>query len=109
MQKILPKKIDIMGVPFKVQVEKDPTVPSPDGEGEMQVMGYCHGAGQTIAVSSELPDEMMLSTFLHEVIEAFVFRLELDLPHPHITMLEAAFHQLLMANKKSFIKILQNM
>ena len=105
MSKAIPKKLEIMGRDYKVKLEDTPTVPRDDEE--VPVMGYMHSMKQVIALDKSLTEEMLLSVLIHEALEAVVFRLEIDLPHNYITMLETAVYQLLVDNKKAFIKLLK--
>ena len=60
--------------------------------------GECCANAQNIHLDSSVPDDRKEGTFIHEVIEALNYELELGLEHPNITRLETGIYQFIKAN-----------
>ena len=70
-----------------------------DGDNErMGAFGRQHTKSQTLQIATDLCAEQVVSTVLHEVIEAINYHLQLHLEHPVVMSLEAALYQVLTDN-----------
>lgn len=90
---MLPKKIKILGVVYKIlrfRSKKD--------------LGRMRSGKQLIEIASHIPLDVQRSTLVHEIIEAIDTMLELNLPHPTISALETALNGVL-ADNPQFIKL----
>ena len=70
-----------------------------DGNADhMGAFGRMHAKTQTLEIAEDLHDEQIVSSILHEAIEALNYHLSLNLPHETIMSLEASLYQVLSDN-----------
>lgn len=84
---LLPSKVSILGHEYKV-IQAD----------DLEDLGICDFTNCTIKINPNQADSQLLDTFLHEIIEAFNFHLQMKLKHRNIQALGTCFHQLLTTN-----------
>lgn len=89
----------ILAYAYKVEIV-DPEV--------MDAMGRFQARRQRIQIADDLAGDELLSTLLHEVIEALSYHLALDLPHNAIMQLEAGLYQVLADNGVNLAPLLEN-
>ncbi len=65
---------------------------------DLGAMGTFRAKPQKISIASDLTQQQVESTMLHEIIEALNYHLALGLEHPVIMRLEAALYQCLVDN-----------
>ena len=88
----IPKKVRVLGHWYKVEIQKE------DASGNDN-LGTHWGKFLKMWLSSNQCKEKMEETFLHEIIEAVNYHLDLDLKHPQISGLSQSFHQIFKDNK----------
>ena len=91
----IPEKIKICGHEVRVEFEEHITR-------DRGAMGQSCGSANWIKLDESLPQTVLDSTFLHEIIEQINYNYELELPHNKITTLETALYQILHDNKLIF-------
>jgi hypothetical protein len=65
---------------------------------DIGAMGRCQPHRLRIQIAEDIVPEQVLSTVLHEALEALGYHLELGLPHNVIMSLEAGLYQVLTEN-----------
>jgi hypothetical protein len=80
----------ILGYDYTIDIEKT-------GE-EISGAGKFISSTQKIQLSSDLCDQQLKSTLLHEILEALNYHLELKLEHTTIMGLEVGLYQTLVDN-----------
>jgi hypothetical protein len=83
----IPRKIKILGHDYKVE-----TIDWIEGA---RSDGTCCNATATISIDTRLPRTRQEEVFIHEIIEAINFHLELELKHPQITALASSLYSVL--------------
>lgn len=91
----LPNNIRILGNTYKVIYQSESKTGNVN-------FGSHGGMYRTIWINTTLSHQCQESTFLHEIIEAINFHLNLELRHKTINQLEAALYQVLKDNKLEF-------
>jgi len=86
------KSVNILGVKYKIKY-KD--IANKEGQ---NYAGYCINHTSTIVIDTHLSPQIEKSAIVHEIVEAWNNRLELELEHHKITQLETAIFQLLQDN-----------
>jgi hypothetical protein len=81
--------LDILGYEYRVCMRRAATCTAP---------GQCYSLDQTIFVRADLGEQAATSTLLHEIIEAVVYHLSMDLDNSKIMPLEAGLYQALTRN-----------
>ena len=74
----------------------------------MDAMGRFQSRRQRIQIADDLAGDELLSTLLHEVIEALNYHLALNLRHAAIMALEAGLFQVLTENGVDLSPLLEN-
>lgn len=87
--------IRILGHPYKFRYVKNLSR-------DDRANGQSCGNSQDIFIDPSLPPSERDETFIHELIEQFSYKLELNLEHNVITSLGAAFHAVIKDNKSIF-------
>lgn len=75
----------------------------------MSEMGKFVPNNQTIFVDEKLCHQQILSTILHEIIEALCYHMELKIEHPIMMGLESGLYQVLTDNGVSLEPLLQEL
>jgi len=100
----IPKKIIILGIPYKVKLVNSMTktlkeLDITEEEGDKQAIGYVLCKNSMILIDRKTSQETQESTFIHEILEVINDSLELNLVHRNISSLEASLYQVLKDNK----------
>jgi hypothetical protein len=90
-------RLKILGYEYTIERRED--VHSMDAFGKM------NAKAQVIPIATDLAQEQVESTILHEVIEALNYHLDLKLKHDTIMRLEAALYQVLVDNGVDLSKL----
>ena len=91
--------VKILGYTYRVEVVDSDA---------MDAMGRFQSRRQRLQIADDLAGDELLSTLLHEVIEALNYHLALDLPHNAIMQLEAGLYQVLADNGVNLAPLLEN-
>lgn len=92
--------INILGYEYEVNLSQT----------EKQIggqLGNLDGKYLLIDIASDMNPQQILSTLLHEIIEAINFHSQLNLPHESISLLEAGLFQILTANGVDLAPLLE--
>jgi hypothetical protein len=65
---------------------------------DIGAMGRCNSETLLIQVADSMSVQQQESTAIHEIIEAINFHLQLEMPHPTISALEASLYAALKDN-----------
>lgn len=76
---------------------------------DMGVFGDFRVKNQTIRIANDLCDEQVLSTLIHEILEAINYHNELKLEHSHIMVLEVGIYEVLKANGVDLSPLLERL
>lgn len=91
--------MEILGYTYKVN--KDKTI------SELQDrMGVCYVNSQKISLAKDQTDDSLVSTFIHEIIEAINFHLELKMRHNQICAMEVGIYDVLKRAGMDFLPLL---
>jgi len=63
-----------------------------------EVCGTCQSDLTRIEISNQMPESMKKATVLHEIIEALVARLDIQIDHHYIELLEMGLSQVINDN-----------
>jgi hypothetical protein len=91
----IPKKLKILGYTYKVRI-------TDEADSGNDNLGTHWWKNQVIVLNSSLREEIMASTFLHEIIESVNYNMGLNLKHNQIVRLETGLYQILKENKIKF-------
>ena len=84
----IPKRVKILGQIYTVGYQS-----------EMQDdMGECDYQNNTITLLSGMPEEKMMQTFLHEIVHAIDFTMNLNLKENQVDNMSVALYQILKEN-----------
>ena len=86
---IIPMDINILGYTYKLDFDR--SIDDMNGN-----QGECNFNKKSLSIAYDIDEDLMLSTVLHEIIEAVNYHLELDLEHPQIMGIEVGLHQALV-------------
>lgn len=91
--------MDILGYTYRV--DKDKTILQ---LGEKA--GVCYTRDQKISLASDQPSDSLISTFIHEIIEALDYHLELKLKHSQLCAIEVGIFSTLQKAGVDFSPLL---
>ena len=83
--------LTLLGYKYKLDMSR----PLSDMNGNV---GFCNFDRKYLQIANDLEKDQQESIFIHEIIEAINYHLELNLEHPQIMGLEVGLHQVLSDN-----------
>lgn len=86
-------KIRILGIDYDLYF-----LPSVLDDNFEEVSGTCQSDLAKIEISTHMPESMRKATVLHEIIEALVARLDIQIDHHYIELLEMGLSQVINDN-----------
>lgn len=93
-------KINILGIDYGIELSS--VLAEEEG-----ASGMCHPDNTLIEISDHLSPSMQKATVMHEIIEAIVARLDIEIDHHYIELLEAGVTSVIL-NNPELIKWMQN-
>jgi len=90
------KTIHILGQEFAIKYKRD--------KKKRDYIGKCFPNANKIYLVKDLSQDKLEETFIHEIIEAINFNLELKLKHRQITALAVAIYTVFKENNLQFKK-----
>lgn len=91
----IPKKLKILGHIYSIELGTDPQL----GRG---TSGLCCANLLRIELDSSVPESRRDEAFLHEIIEALKFHLELKFEHEDLTALSEGLFTIIRDNRLNF-------
>lgn len=82
--------MDILGYNYTIISDKD--------RNDMEAWGIANHKSLKIFLATDLGDQQLLSTLLHEILESIKFHLDITLEHDDLNRLEAGLFQILGKN-----------
>ncbi len=84
------KKVRILGIDWSIK--HTPTEDMSDNFGE------CHPGSHTIRINEILPESQQRAVLFHEIIEAVLNELEIEMAHKDVTALSAVLYAVIQDN-----------
>ena len=76
---------------------------------DMGAFGDFRVKNQTIRIANDLCDEQVMSTLIHEILEAINYHNQLKLDHANIMVLEVGIYETLKANGVDLSPLLERL